>query len=366
MEQYILDLIRENNRVIIPNLGAFIVAHEKGVTILFNNFLSFNDGLLVEYVMKKENIDRLDATDEVNHYVERIKETLDTTGRYELGGLGEFTKDASGILRFTQAEELNSSLFAGAEEEENVEEEESVEEENEELLDLESSPEEEAAEEEPKEEEAVETQPEEEPVKDTEPETYITEPEPVSGSDIEEPKEHETTTEEIFEEEKAKEKVALFIILFVLVPLIGFGIYYFFFSDTEETNVKAKQEIVHKPVVPQVITENKKSNEIEAGPESTVKEPEVKPEPVKKPVKKKPAITSRRHYIIVGSFQEEANANKFVDSMRSKGFASPVTIPRNGMYSVGIESFSSLPKAMKRQEELLKTMKLESWILTVK
>jgi cell division septation protein DedD/nucleoid DNA-binding protein len=359
MEQYILDLIRENNRVIIPNLGAFIVAHEKGVTILFNNFLSFNDGLLVEYVMKIENIDRLDATDKINHYVERIKETLETSGRYELTGLGEFTKDASGILRFTQAEELNSSLFAGAKEE-------SDEEENGELLDLESSPEEEVVEEAPKEEEIVGTQPEEEPEKETVSEIHSPGPEPASASDYEGSKEHETTTEEIFEEEKAKEKVALFIILFVLVPLIGFGIYYFFFSETEETNVKAKQEIVHKPVVPQVIEKNKKGNEIEAGPESTVGEPEVKPEPVKEPVKKKTVAASRRHFIIVGSFQEEANANKFVKTMRSKGFESPVTIPHNGMYLVGVESFVSLPKAMKRQEELLSKMKLENWILTVK
>jgi len=354
MEQYILDLIRENNRVIIPNLGAFIVAHESGVTILFNNFLSFNDGLLVEHIMKRENLDRLDATDKVNHYVERIKETLDTTGKYELDGLGEFTKDASGILRFTQADELNTSVFAGGQE--------TVKEENEELLDIESTPEKDE-EEITTEEETVMNTPVEETVKETEAETPTPEPEPVPE---EEHEEYKTTSEDIYEEEKAKEKVALFIILFVLVPLIGFGIYYFFFNDTVETNVKAKQEIVHKTVVPQVIADNKKSNEIEAGPESTVKESEVKPEPVKEPVKKKPAVASRRHFIIVGSFQEEVNANKFVETMRKKGFDSPVTIPRNGMYLVGVESFTSLSRAMKRQEELLNKMKLESWILTVK
>jgi hypothetical protein len=33
---------------------------------------------------------------------------------------------------------------------------------------------------------------------------------------------------------------------------------------------------------------------------------------------------------------------------------------------VGVESFSSLSQAMKRQEQLLNEKKLESWILTVR
>jgi len=337
MEQYILELIKDNNRVIIPNFGAFIVAKEKGFTILFNNFLSFNDGLLVEHVMKKENVDKLEATDRVNHFVERINKTLDTTGKYTLKGLGEFTKDSTGILRFTQAEELNTQ-FAGNEEPE--------EQENEELLDLEGTPEEEPVVEKEEKEDA----------------TLIASP-PVETPP--EPEKHEPTSKDIYKEEKKKETMALFIVLFILIPLIGFGIYYFFFSDNETKEIKPKQEIVHKPVVTPITTEKKKQNDIVAGPESTVKEPEVKQETISTTAKK-PVVTSRRHFIIVGSFKEEANADKYAQTMRNKGFESPVTIPRNGMYLVGVESFPSLTQAMKRQEELLNKYKLESWILTVR
>ena len=346
MEQYILELIKDNNRVIIPNFGAFIVAKEKGFTILFNNFLSFNDGLLVEHVMKKEDVDKLEATDRVNHFVEKINKTLDTTGTYKLEGLGEFTKDSTGILRFTQAEELNNE-FPQAEGTE--------EESNEELLDIEGTP---------------EKSPEEKDEKTAE-QDLITPPpvEPhVEEPPKTEPEYHEKETEDINKEEKAKERVALFIVLFVLIPLIGFGIYYFFFTGEEEaTTVEAKQEVVHKPIVnTEITTENKNESGIVAGPESTVKEPQVKEEKVNIPVVKKPAVSSRRHFIIVGSFKEEANANRYVETMRSKGFDTPVTIPHNGMYLVGVESFSSLTQAMKRQEELLSKYKLESWILTVR
>ena len=57
MEKYILELIKEHNRIIVPNFGAFIISREKGQTILFNSFLSFNDGLLINQVSKTDNID---------------------------------------------------------------------------------------------------------------------------------------------------------------------------------------------------------------------------------------------------------------------------------------------------------------------
>ena len=341
MEQYILELIRSNNRVIIPNFGAFIVAKEKGFTILFNNFLSFNDGLLVEHVISKEGIDKLDATDRVNKFVERINKTLDTTGSYELKDLGVFTKDSTGILRFTQGEELNKTFFDNPAEDS----------ESEELLDIEAA----TPEEEPQQpdEPTVITPP-------TAPETTPTEP---KKEPVEEHKPH--THKDPQKEEKAKEKMALFVVLFILVPIIGFGIYYFFFSEPADVApLKAKQEIVkNKPIPKQKnISDN---GGIVAGPESTVEKKTVKAEVIT-PAVKKTTITTRRHYIITGSFKEEKNANKYVDMMRGKGFSSPVAIPHNGMYLVGVESFSSLTKAMSRQEEMLSQYKLESWILTVK
>ncbi len=325
--------------MIIPNFGAFIVAKEKGFTILFNNFLSFNDGLLVEHVMSKEGVDKLEATDRVNKFVERINKTLDTTGSYELKDLGEFTKDSTGILRFTQGEELNKTFLDVP-----VEEGES-----EELLDIETSDSEEQTEEQPEEPTVVAP-----PPSDPEPKEETT-PAPEKTKSRKDPQ----------KEEKEKERMALFVVLFILIPIIGFGIYYFFFSGSSEVApVKAKQEIVKQNPIAK--PENKPvEGGIVAGPESTVEKESIKTATTT-PAVKKTTITSRRHYIITGSFKEEKNANKYVDMMRGKGFSSPVAIPRNGMYLVGVESFSSLTKAMARQEEMLSQYKLESWILTVK
>jgi cell division protein FtsN len=191
---------------------------------------------------------------------------------------------------------------------------------------------------------------------------------PTDSEPKEEPaKESETTKErkDPQQEEKAKERMALFVVLFIIIPIIGFGIYYFFFTGSSEVAPpEASQEVVKQKPISE--SESKPEDDgIVAGPESTVEKKAVKAEEIT-PAVKKTTIISQSHYIITGSFKKEKNANKYVDLMRSKGFSSPVAIPHNGMYLVGVESFSSLTKAMARQEEVLSQYRLESWILTVK
>ncbi|NPA37367.1 MAG: SPOR domain-containing protein [Chlorobi bacterium] len=353
MEQYILDLIRENSRVIIPNFGAFIVAHENGVTILFNNFLTFNDGLLIDYVKEKENVDTLEATDRISQFVARINDTLETTGSYELKGLGKFTKDSNGILRFQQDENLNTTLGT-----DNTQE---TPPDNDELLDIE-----------PHEEETT-TIEEEEKSSDTPlivpPVTEQQEEPPVSEMPETEKPKTTPSTRELYKEEKKKETVALFVILFVLIPVVGFALYYFIFSGSEEQQkVVIKQEVHTTKPVPKPVAQAEKpvstNSGIVAGPESTVTEKTQKKE--SSGVATAPVVKQRRHFIIVGSFKDKKNAERYTETMKKKGFTDPVTIPRNDMYLVGVESFTSLTKALSRQEELLNQYKIESWILTVK
>ena len=50
MEKYITELLDNNVRVVLPDLGAFIVKQRKPLKIIFNEFLKYNDGLLIEYI----------------------------------------------------------------------------------------------------------------------------------------------------------------------------------------------------------------------------------------------------------------------------------------------------------------------------
>ncbi|NJM14971.1 MAG: hypothetical protein HC896_05945 [Bacteroidales bacterium] len=54
MDAYIVELLNSNKRVIIPDFGAFIVKQGTPVTYVFNEFLKYNDGLLIDHVAKKK------------------------------------------------------------------------------------------------------------------------------------------------------------------------------------------------------------------------------------------------------------------------------------------------------------------------
>jgi cell division protein FtsN len=58
------------------------------------------------------------------------------------------------------------------------------------------------------------------------------------------------------------------------------------------------------------------------------------------PVKKK-EVVSGSFFLIVGSFQNEGNANRFSEKMRSEGNDSELIGPNNGFYLVTIGSYSS-------------------------
>ncbi|WP_439182057.1 SPOR domain-containing protein [Carboxylicivirga taeanensis] len=366
MENYILSLIKENNRVIVPNFGAFIVAKENGLKVLFNNFLSFNDGLLVDFIVEKEAISKETAEQKINEYVEGVKDSLDTNGKYAIDGLGVFTKDATGILRFEQADEL-------AEESEQAAPSAPSSNENDELLDIDNT-DEEAPADEPGDvvvdlpetsvnkttpiAEVVDDQPESEPTAEdsAEPETTINE---------EENSDPVAVANRYLEEDNSKRNrsIAIFLSAFILLPLIGFSIYFFLLKDNSPKTTQEKLNTEIKKVEPKNLTTSTDAGKIEAGPTDTPSEKQEKLVPVKEP-EPIAAKTTKPHQLIVGSFGTEANANKMIEKLKAKGFNVAFCFPHNNRYLVSLESFSKVAEAQKRQEEILESDRMESWIMT--
>ncbi len=356
MENYILSLIKENNRVIIPAFGAFIVAKDNGISVLFNNFLSFNDGLLIDHIVKEENISKEEASARVSNYVSMLKESLDAVGNYTIAGLGKFTKETSGILRFEQTNELGCPQTDVIVSPNN----------DDELLDIASDDSKSML---TDEESVISEQMASTTLNDTTPIAEVEEekPEPVAKPINKLVKEEKVVKEEAqnpvkvenkyVEEDKRKRNrsITLFLIFFILVPLLGFSVYLLFFKGDSPSKTESKlaleQEI--KKEIP--IQELSKAD---ADTKTTQKTNEVIEEPVQKPVNKP-------HHIIVGSFNSETNANKMITKLNAKGYNLCSVIKHNNRYLVSLESFTKIYKAQARQEEILKE-RMESWILTKK
>lgn len=345
MEKYILDLIKDHNRVIVPNFGAFIVSREKGQTILFNSFLSFNDGLLINHICKADSIETPEATTMVEESVTKIKAALDAKGIFEMDELGTFTKDQNGILRFIQKEpegmpkpEIKSSKPAKATD-------------SSDLLDIDASgvtgaevveeaikPSETASKEKLL---IIDNTPPAAPAPIPTPKPVVEAKKPVSK-----PMQSQKTTKEIIHKERRGLPFWL-IILLIMLPLILLLIYFLFIKDGGIKLFKTKTP----PPVEQVVVEEK--------PEEPVVE-------VPAPVEPAPIVGSRQHHIILGSFKDEANANQLINKLKEKGYSSASSFNYQGRILVSAEWHTSVNKALERQEELLKELQMENWVLTLK
>lgn len=95
-------LLHDYNCVIIPGFGGFVVnnlpAHRDGIAtfhpplseLVFNRYLTHNDGLLAQSFMKRESIPFEAAMQKIEHAVQEMLRELREGKKIELGALGQF------------------------------------------------------------------------------------------------------------------------------------------------------------------------------------------------------------------------------------------------------------------------------------
>ncbi len=102
---YLIDLLKDNECVIVPELGAFISKRVSATIdyanhrfeppykeIVFNNKLKNNDEILVDYISKKESVSKEESIDKIIDFVHRIESVLDVESEIELDGFGKLRK----------------------------------------------------------------------------------------------------------------------------------------------------------------------------------------------------------------------------------------------------------------------------------
>ncbi len=102
MDKYINKLLDANNRVIIPDFGAFIVKQLHPRTIVFNEFLRYNDGLLVDLLAGEEKMDKETARQKITDYVDNLNDKLNKGEKYTITSLGTLVKEATGKITFIE------------------------------------------------------------------------------------------------------------------------------------------------------------------------------------------------------------------------------------------------------------------------
>ncbi|MFN0047784.1 MAG: SPOR domain-containing protein [Cytophagales bacterium] len=115
VEKYLKELLFDHDCVIIPQFGGFISTYmgseisiaKNKITparkqIKFNDKLSANDGLLIEYIAEKENSSILDAQKDIEKYIAFVKVQIEINSQYTIESLGRIYVNDDNNFAFEQ------------------------------------------------------------------------------------------------------------------------------------------------------------------------------------------------------------------------------------------------------------------------
>ena len=110
---YIQDLLWKYECVIIPGFGGILASyrpaemvlaehtlHPPSKSLAFNEYLTNNDGLLVNYIQQKEQISYTEASEKLDAWVKKTKSLLSDNEEIHLPLIGRFHRDIEKKLRF--------------------------------------------------------------------------------------------------------------------------------------------------------------------------------------------------------------------------------------------------------------------------
>ncbi len=120
LEQYVKELLYKYECVVIPELGAFLtqsvkihIDRKQGIfypnkkRVSYNALLTQNDGLLANYITKRNSISYEDALKQIQGKVKKWKDNLKNNTAIILPGIGELRINSEEKIHFSPSEEIN-------------------------------------------------------------------------------------------------------------------------------------------------------------------------------------------------------------------------------------------------------------------
>ncbi|WP_300828909.1 hypothetical protein [uncultured Rikenella sp.] len=92
-------LIAQHRRVVIPDFGAFLKKEgPRGEQLVFSPFLRKDDGMVTEALIREYGVESEDARGMIAEFVVYVRQSLSSSGRYYIEGVGMLAADANGSI----------------------------------------------------------------------------------------------------------------------------------------------------------------------------------------------------------------------------------------------------------------------------
>ena len=138
-------------------------------------------------------------------------------------------------------------------------------------------------------------------------------------------------------------------------------------TEVAQDNESVDLTVTDQPPSSDVNTDNAvKETTAKPEPEKTVIKPTAEPLEKAKEESKSlvPARTGKTYYIIAGSFENQVNAERLVQQLKSKGYNAQIAdTNKYGMYRVAFEGYGKLSEAKDKLYAIRNDENAEAWIL---
>ncbi|PLX19689.1 MAG: hypothetical protein C0597_05065 [Marinilabiliales bacterium] len=370
---YIQELLATNNRVIVPNYGAFLVRatskskdastlEEKLKDIYFSPFLKFNDELLEKYIIKKEGVTKEQAAEKIKQFIDDVKKELELEKPYVIKDFGHFEADKQGKVQFIPVVKESVKPKAVAEKTSTTK---TAAKKTPVAKETVKAKEEKKQEEKPKASETKAASPEKKEVKqEIKLEEFKEEKKEPASVTTEKAKEKTPSAQAkpIYSYKKEKTPINKGLVWSVAIglPLAAIFIWALLNFNTVKkvfNKEKAKTEKVTQKKTTKISEQTTKKSSEQVKKETTAKTE------TKEPVAKKPASPQKKYYIIAGSFKNEKYAVSYMNKLKAEGYNAEKLAERNGMHAVSFNSFTDKRKAIAEYKFLAQEKGLQAWIL---
>lgn len=387
IDKYIAELLKTNTRVIVPDFGAFMVKASSGSTekqVTFNDFLKYNDGLLINHIAKKESIVKEEAQKKVKAFVEEIQKELKANKPFKVADLGYLYKDPRGSVRFKMgdtkpgdekepdksqaAKSTQAKTSVTLDEKDKAapqkKPEEKVEKKTEPVSKKEpaKAPEGKTLNEKLSDKKDTKTQ-----VKSGSPESKKptgTAPQSKPGGTKVPPGKKPATAQK----PKKSSNSSVIIITAAIVVVIGAGAVIAYLNwdplkDWFQTSILGEEE-TKEVVVDSAAIKAKQARmdslkRVQARKDSIE---QARQDSIQKAEEIKKQKAQKKYYLVAGSFKNKKYADMFVEKLNNEGYNSEVFMERRGFYRVSYNSYVERQKAFNEYRRM-KNQDIQVWVL---
>lgn len=97
--ELIKNYLSEHRRLVVPQLGAFVVKIPEG-DVVFSELLKRDDGVLRGLLVSQGGMSELEAAGAIDRFVFEVRHALEKEGAYRLEGFGRMTLSPGGAIAF--------------------------------------------------------------------------------------------------------------------------------------------------------------------------------------------------------------------------------------------------------------------------